>query len=527
MKKKFILVFLFALVVCSCENVTKGLFSGVILPTAETIPIGGGVYKVPDNFKNNLNNPDGISVWTTRSNATQSDELGKKYSGVLGLRPYLEGYATVGNENLGSYRIPSITKTKLPDGKTRLICAFDVRYRGRHNGGGDVGASGDAGSDITVMYSDDEGSTWTVAINKKTGKKPAIDVDNTYDGDGVTKSHTKENTLDVCDPQLTVMPDGTIYCGMAAGGGNLQTDYSNFRLWKSTDNGETWEEDEHSSASNVRTDTFFHKWMKNIAASGQFKTGITTPGHGIVLGKDVPNSPLFKKGQVVMPIFLNGTPSGTNYPHIQNKGGMYLATGLAADPFDWDTSNFYKTYTKWDNNHQEESQVCQLDDGSILMYGKNSSTDQFSRYRDGKWTILPTSNISNGQNCQSGLLKVADGDGTSKYGVVAFSYSGNAAKNASNLQQGAGRGNITICLARDISAKSGTGPSDVPLDETEPYYLKIRTKSQSYFGYTDMVMITDTILGIIYETYDAEQNINGMRFLRIDIGAIIKELSEV
>lgn len=47
MKKKLILVFLFALVVCSCENLTKGLFSGVILPTAETIPIGGGYIKYP------------------------------------------------------------------------------------------------------------------------------------------------------------------------------------------------------------------------------------------------------------------------------------------------------------------------------------------------------------------------------------------------------------------------------------------------------------------------------------------------
>ena len=28
--------------VCSCENITKGLFNGVILPTAETISIGGG-----------------------------------------------------------------------------------------------------------------------------------------------------------------------------------------------------------------------------------------------------------------------------------------------------------------------------------------------------------------------------------------------------------------------------------------------------------------------------------------------------
>lgn len=31
-----------SILVCSCENITKGLFNGVILPTAETISIGGG-----------------------------------------------------------------------------------------------------------------------------------------------------------------------------------------------------------------------------------------------------------------------------------------------------------------------------------------------------------------------------------------------------------------------------------------------------------------------------------------------------
>lgn len=44
MKKKLILVFLFALVVCSCENVTKGEFKGIVMRSAKTIDIGGGIY---------------------------------------------------------------------------------------------------------------------------------------------------------------------------------------------------------------------------------------------------------------------------------------------------------------------------------------------------------------------------------------------------------------------------------------------------------------------------------------------------
>lgn len=521
MKKKFILVFLFALVVCSCENVTKGEFKGIVMRSAKTIDIGGGVYTIPSNFKSNLDKTDGISVWTTRDNVQQSDELGRKYSGVLGIRPYLDGYATVGNENHGSYRIPSITKTTLPDGKTtRLICAFDVRYRGTFKGDGDVGQN-TAGSDITVMYSDDEGKTWTTAINKKTGTIPAIDVDNTYDGDGKTKAQTKENTLDVCDPQLTVFPDGTIYCGMAAGTGNMNVAYANFRLWVSTDYGASWEEATGSSANNQTKGTFFDKWMREIG-KGFFKTGITTPGHGIVLKKDVPGSSNFKKNQAVMPIFLNGNPD-------TNSGfGMYLATGSEKNPIDWSTDSFAKTFFRWGNANQEESQICQLDDGSILMYGKcySRGMDEFSRFSNDKWTKLDNT-ISNGKNCQSGLLKVADGDGKNKCGVVAFSYSGNSAGNASSLAQGSGRGNITICFARDISAKEGVEATAFPLDQNQPYYLKVRTKGQSYFGYTDMVMINENVLGIIYETYDRDQEVNGMRFLRIDVSAIIQELSKV
>jgi len=65
------------------------------------------------------------------------------------------------------------------------------------------------------------------------------------------------------------------------------------------------------------------------------------------------------------------------------------------------------------------------------------------------------------------------------------------------------------------------------LDESEPYYLKIRTQSQSYFGYTDLVMIDENTLGIIYENYSSDTKVHGMRFARIDISQIIKELSRI
>lgn len=51
MKKKFILVFLFALVVCSCENVTKGEFKGIVMRSAKTIDIGGGYIQYPQILK--------------------------------------------------------------------------------------------------------------------------------------------------------------------------------------------------------------------------------------------------------------------------------------------------------------------------------------------------------------------------------------------------------------------------------------------------------------------------------------------
>ncbi len=478
------------------------------------------VYFIPSTFKDTLDQTTGISVWTRKDNASQPDDLGKNYSVLLGSRPYeadLWGdkspYASVGGENSGSFRIPSITKTVV-NGRTRLVCAFDVRYRGSHKGDGDVG-QGTCGSDITVLYSDDGGATWTPARNRNTGKKPAIDVSNTYNEKGQQDTIGRTNTPDVCDPQLTVMPDGTIYCGMAAGGGNMAAN-PNFRVWKSTDNGETWEEDAMSNGNLDVQNTFFQKWGKEIGTKF-FKTVLTTPGHGIILSKDVPGNSVFKAGQAVMPVFLNGNPSATS------GYGMYLATGLGSDLSAWDTSNFTPTYTRWKNTNSEESQVCQLDDGSLLLYGKSGS-DQFSRFTGTAWTHL-TNTISNGKNCQAGLLKVADGDGITKRGVVAFSYSGNQAGNADSLAQGSGRGNITICLAADIS--TSTSGETFPLDESEPYYLKIRTQSQSYFGYTDLVMIDENTLGIIYENYSSDTKVHGMRFARIDISQIIKELSRI
>lgn len=495
---------------------------------------------------------DKVYVWTTRSNGGQADTLGKNHSIQIATVPgaganpsVIKGdttpYAEYGDNgtkfgtqksyaNIGSFRIPAVNKVTLPNGKTRLIAAFDVRYRGAFNGGGDchLDTNGETGVDITVLYSDDGGDTWTPSKNKKTNKKPAIDVENTNDGSAdaagrTTKQHSAANTLDVCDPQLTVMPNGHIYIGMAAGSGNQKV-YSNFRVFRSTDHGETWEESPKSTPNMNESTSFRNVWGLNYgsATSANFKHVMTTPGHGIILTKDVPNSSSFKKGQAVMPIFHNCADSG-------GKGYMYLATGSGV-PENWSTNNFSPDTCYNGSDNIEEGNVCQLDDGSLLLYSKltgQNTTARFQRYTGNSWTnnLNQPDAFAGGKNCQVSILKVAEGDGMTKHGVVAFSFSGNSAGNATNATQNAGRGNITVCFARDLSTT--TSGTTHPLDSSEPYYIKIRTQGQSYFGYTDLVMIDDDTLGILFENYSSGANdIHGMRFARVNIRPIIDKLSQ-
>lgn len=497
---------------------------------------------------------DKVYVWTKRGNGDQKDTLGRNHSIQLATVPgaransaVIKGdtspYATYGDDgtkfgaqkiyaDIGSFRIPAINKVTLPNGKTRLIAAFDVRYRGAFNGGGDCNpdTNGETGVDGTVLYSDDGGDTWTPAVNKKTGKKPALDVENTNDGSKeaagqTTKRHSPQNTLDICDPQVSVMPNGHIYVGVAAGSGNTPT-YSNFRVFRSTDYGETWEESSKSTPDITVATSFRNEWGKTYQNGvggypNSFKHVMTTPGHGIILKKDVPGSPSFKAGQAVMQIFDNCAQNGGN-------GYMYLATGTG-DPESWSTSNFSTVTASNGNQNIEEGNVCQLDDGSLLLYHKRTSNGHawFQRFKDNQWTnnLNHPDAFIGGQNCQVSILKVADGDGITKHGVVAFSYSGNSARNASNAAQNAGRGNITVCFARDLSTT--TSGTTHPLDSSEPYYIKIRTQGQSYFGYTDLVMIDDDTLGILFENYSSGANdIHGMRFARVNIRPIIDKLSQ-
>ena len=520
----------------SSEGWLAGVYNRGAVPQTYTLKVDESTVEIKTDTPiarvtlDNLNKtkeqlPDKISVWTNKDNTEQSDIIGTKYAVTLGVYPKEDNRASVGGagvDRTGSYRIPSLAKIDV-DGKTRLLAAFDVRYRGKFTGDGDVGQASAFGSDIAVMYSDDGGQTWVNANPTKplstAAVKPAMDVENGYDEKGSQQSQSQGKTLDVCDPQLTVHPDGSIYLGAAGGTGNFNGQTSNFRVFKSTDNGETWTESSMSSADNTKPDSFRNVWGgHSIGLTGSLKHVMTTPGHGIILTRDVPNTPGFKAGQAVMPVFNNWSNSGGNM-------GIYLATGVGA-PETWQTSGF-SPVQRWNNVNIEEGIVCQLDDGSLLLYSKSYSTGnfaEFSRFVDNGWESVPEADpFKKGVTGQVSILKVAEGDG-SKCGVVAFSYSGQTTGNASSASQGAGRGDITVCLARDMTGlKNHNSPH--PLDVNEPYYLKIRTQRQSYFGYTDLVMIDKNTLGVLYENYSNNDQ-NGLKFARIDISEIIEKLSK-
>ena len=464
---------------------------------------------------------DQAILYTTANAAKASGGIGKAYSVQLAKRPRSNGYATVGDAGdgvgNGSFRIPSLVKTRV-GGRTRLIAAFDVRYRGTFQGAGDCAQSGVHGSDITVMYSDDGGATWTAAKNKTTGKKPAIDVKNTYGPDGNPSSGATaavDLDTDVCDPQLTVFPDGTIYCGMAGGAGIIGRNWakSNFRIFKSTDHGETWEEDTNAASSYAKN------WRASSGMTSNMSFNLTTPGHGIVLTKLVPGVPSMTAGTPVLPCQGGTIVGGSNY-------GIYLAHGSGA-PSSWNCgATGSSPLAKYNSGNSEEGQICQLDDGSILMAAKANNSVRLSRYSGGNWTDIPVAKdeFNGGGACQVSILKVSEGDGT-KCGVVAVCRSMESTGNSGTNAQGNGRGNLTVGFARDLTLKSGT-PTDAPLDNTERYYIDIRAERMSYFGYTDMVMIDDHTLGILYENWWlGNDKIDGMRFVTIDVTKVIEKLS--
>ncbi len=447
-------------------------------------------------------------LYTTYSDAETAGGLGEQYSTSLADNPFTDGYATVGERGKGIYRIPSLTKTTLDDGTVRIIAAFDVRYRGTDQGNGDVGQGSVYGSDITVMYSDDKGTTWKTAVNKNTRKKPAIDVANAYgpagQPEGVASSGV-QLIADVCDPCLVVEKDGTIWCGMAGGAGFLGNDWtkSNFRIWKSEDNGETWEEDTNPA------DSYARKWLP-IGGNATNRGMITNPGHGLLLEKDVPGSEM-KAGMMVLPIQQSVRAGDC---------GIYLAYG-ADDPKNWtigSTSNFTTRVVHSSASASEEGQICQLDDGSILLVSKSNGS-KLNQYKNGQWSHITTDAFIGRKNCQTSLLKIAEGNGDDKCGVVAFCSPGNVGGTYV-------RGNITVGFARDLSGQPGAG-ADNPLDSNDRYYICVRTEQQNAFGYTDMVMIDDNTLGVLYESFSTtNDNVHGMRFIRIDVSDIITKLSQ-
>lgn len=123
---------------------------------------------------------------------------------------------------------------------------------------------------------------------------------------------------------------------------------------------------------------------------------------------------------------------------------------------------------------------------------------------------------------QTSLLKVADGDGDKK-GVVAFASPKQGGENPGTDFQDSGRNQVTVSFAADNSKSVATGEGS-PLGDVR-YYVQIRKMGQRYFGYTDMVMVDDELIGILYECFDTNNDLDGMRFITIDVSEIIKKLS--
>ena len=413
---------------------------------------------------------------------------------------------TTGNTTgIGSFRIPALNKLVKPDGTIRLFAAADIRYRGHAEGDGDCGDSSKGGSDFLIAYSDDGGATWT---------RRAIDVPNTFNEKGETVEAATYGH-DLGDPQLWTVGN-TIYVGGVTGTGILKRSgnkNSGFRVFKSVDYGETWTEDTDISSGR---NTYSFLWNDStgslIQASQNGYANLPCPGHGIVLTQDVPDTNM-KKGMTVVP--------------MQGGAGTfkaYLVYG-AGEPSTWEKTGSPAIDASAGNG---EWQVCQLDDGTVFGVGKTSGQKiTNARYTSTGWTEIASDPWIPRGASQSSVLKVMDGNGSDKHGVVAFTSPKTAGSKALSGQDGnfdEGRDKVTISFGRDIS---GTVSGDQsPIDSSERYYIQIRKMGQRSFGYSDMVMVDNEILGVIYECSDNSNNdIDGLRFMTIDVSEVVKKLS--
>ena len=211
----------------------------------------------------------------------------------------------------------------------------------------------------------------------------------------------------------------------------------------------------------------------------------------------------------------------TAVPMQGGKGDFqcYMAYGNG-DPSTWSNRG---TAAIVQSNNNGEWQMCQLDDGTILGTGKPGGST-FARYKDNVWTTISADAWKGRGLSKVSILKVMNGDDTGKYGIVAFSSPKGGGANPATDFADSGRNQITISFARDIS-KEKLSMSDSPLD-SERYYVQIRKMGQRYFGYTDMVMVDDETIGVLYECFDkTNNNLDGMRFILIDASEVIKKLS--
>ena len=412
---------------------------------------------------------------------------------------------TTGNTTgIGSFRIPALNKLVKPDGTIRLFAAADIRYRGRAEGNGDCGDGSAGGSDFLVAYSDDGGATWT---------RKAIDVPNVFNEKGQSTAATYGH--DLGDPQLWTVGN-TIYVGGVTGTGILgrgNNQNSGLRVFKSVDYGETWTEDTNISTGR---NTYAFLWNDStgslIQATQNGYANLPCPGHGIVLTQDVPGTNM-KKGMTVVPM------QGGNNPF---KAYLVYGTG---EPSTWQQNGSQPIDT---SSGQGEWQVCQLDDGTLFGVGKRTDKNiTNARYTSTGWTEIASDPWLPRGNSQSSVLKIVDGNGSTKYGVVAFTSPKSAgAKTNADATDDKGRDKVTISFGRDITGVQSISGSQSPIDSSERYYIQIRKMGQRFFGYTDMVMVNNEVLGIIYECFDnANNDIDGLRFMTVDVSEVVKKLS--
>ncbi|MFT3746811.1 MAG: sialidase family protein [Agriterribacter sp.] len=346
-----------------------------------------------------------------------------------------------GKEGHNTYRIPAIIQT--PSQRLLAFC------EGRVKGGGDFG-----NIDIVMKYSDDKGKTWSAL-------QTIVDVDSLQAGNPAP-------VVDLTDPAY---PAGRIFLFYNTGNNHENEVRKGKGLREvcyktSTDNGISWSEPVNITTQvhrpnqpTVNAAYNFHEDWRSYA---------NTPGHAMQ----------FDKGKYKGRIFIAANHSTGN---PQPKFADYNAHGFYTD----DHGKTFKLTASVNIPGSNESTAALLPGNILMMNSRNQHGDIRRR-------IVSLSN-DGGASWDTSYFDYSLPDPVNEGSILTIKNNTIAFCNAADTAK---RDNLTLRISNNGGKRWSKAYT---VDKSDPGY------KSDFTAYADLVKISDTKIGILYERNDYKE----------------------